>query len=146
RWRRTSAVERAAREANASVTIPPPYEPDDDPEAFQPPAWRVSRYGHPADEPGDAPAAPLSEPFAPPDEPADAAEPTPAAPDRERAAGANPAFGFIVAMALSVGLMPLAPENTDVRYIVFWGVLALFGVSAWLFGRMSRIEDETPQD
>jgi hypothetical protein len=60
-----------------------------------------------------------------------------------RASGSDPTFGFLVAIALSVGLAPLIPENADLRYAVVWTVLGAFGVLAWLLGETDRIEKET---
>lgn len=76
-------------------------------------------------------------------DPADLDDEEPATP---RISSGDPAFGFVVAVALSVGLMGLVPANTDVRYIVVWGVLAFFAITAWLFGHASRIEQENPED
>ena len=59
-----------------------------------------------------------------------------------RASGSDPTFGFLVAIALSVGLTPLIPESSDLRFAVVWTVLGIFGVLAWLLGDMERIEKE----
>ncbi len=59
----------------------------------------------------------------------------------------DPIFGYLIAIALSIGLSPLiASGNGDFRYTIAWGVLALFGVTAWLFGSTARIEQETPEN
>jgi hypothetical protein len=63
-----------------------------------------------------------------------------------RAAGSDPAFGYLVAIALSFGLLPFIPANTDLRYVLVWAVLAGFGVLAWLLGRTARIQQETPEN
>ena len=124
----------------------PPYQPDDSDEV-QPPTWRVGRYPddvyepEPYTPPAYEAAQPPVEPVAAPDEPAPA-EPAPTS----RASGGDPAFGFVVAVALSGGLIPLVPENTDIRYIVVWGVLSFFALTAWWFGRSSRIEREWPEN
>lgn len=60
-----------------------------------------------------------------------------------RDAGSDPTFGLLVAMALNVGLAPLVPGNTDLRYAIVWLVLGGFGVFAWLLGDTDRIERET---
>lgn len=62
---------------------------------------------------------------------------------RSRGASNDPFFGFLIALALSIGLTPLIPNNADTRYLIVWGLLALFGVLAWLFGSMTRIEHES---
>jgi membrane protease YdiL (CAAX protease family) len=133
----------------------PPYEPDDT-DDVQPPVWRVGRYGYDGDgierEVRPAmPSAPDPDLYASPTpygetafpEPNDAEDEAEVAP---RINGGDPTFGFIVAVALSVGLMGLVPNNTDVRYIVVWGVLAFFAITAWLFGHSSRIEREEPEN
>lgn len=61
---------------------------------------------------------------------------------RPRASGSDPTFGFLVGLALSVGLAPLVPENADLRYAVIWIVLGAFGVFAWLLGDTDRIEKD----
>jgi hypothetical protein len=63
-----------------------------------------------------------------------------------RGTGSDPTFGYLIALALSVGLLPLVPNNTDLRYTVAWGVLALFGVLSWLFGTTTRIGRETVEN
>lgn len=60
-----------------------------------------------------------------------------------RSAGSDPTFGFLVALALSVGLAPLVPASADIRYTVVWLALGVFGVLAWLVGDTERIETET---
>jgi membrane protease YdiL (CAAX protease family) len=37
----------------------------------------------------------------------------------------------------------ISEGNTDLRYTLCWGVLAIFGVLAWLFGDTARISEET---
>jgi hypothetical protein len=64
----------------------------------------------------------------------------------KRANSADPAFGFVLAIALSVGLIPLLPDNTDLRYTLAWGALAIVGVLAWLLGNMERIGQEKPEN
>ncbi|MCU0495847.1 MAG: hypothetical protein MUF87_00695 [Anaerolineae bacterium] len=88
---------------------------------------------------------------------------------RYRGATNDPLFGYLIAIALSIGLSPLIrPINAEVatflrevetqlgqqfwisaggvelRYTLSWGVLAFFGVLAWLFGRSARVGQETP--
>jgi hypothetical protein len=60
-----------------------------------------------------------------------------------RGTGSDPTFGYLIALALSFGLLPLLPNNADFRLTLAWGVLALFGVLSWLFGTTTRIERET---
>jgi membrane protease YdiL (CAAX protease family) len=59
---------------------------------------------------------------------------------------ADPAFGFLLAVALSVGLIPMLPDNADLRYTLAWGALAGVSVLGWLLGNAERIEQETPDN
>ncbi len=59
-----------------------------------------------------------------------------------RGANNDQAFGFLIAIAVSIGLTPWVPDSADMRYTVVWGVLALFGVLAWLLGGGARIGQE----
>lgn len=65
---------------------------------------------------------------------------------RNRGATADPLFGLLIAGAVAVGSMPLAPDDPDLRYTIVWGMLALFGVTAWLLGNFPRINQEKPED
>ncbi len=78
---------------------------------------------------------------APPAEPDDAPDPV-----RYRASASDPFFGYIVAMAVSIGLMPLLPDGAPTRYTIAWGLLAAFGVVAWLLGNGERIGQEKPEN
>jgi len=63
---------------------------------------------------------------------------------RYRGAASDPIFGYILALAISFGLTPLLPDGAPMRYTVAWGVLAAFGVLAWLLGNGERIGQERP--
>ena len=63
-----------------------------------------------------------------------------------RGTAGDPAFGFLLAMAVSVGLIPLLPTGIDMRYTLSWGTLALVGVLTWLLGNNSRIGREDPEN
>jgi CAAX prenyl protease-like protein len=71
-------------------------------------------------------------------------------PEREtvsyRGATNDPVFGYLIALALSIGLIPLIPANSDLRYAILWLVMAGFGVLAWLMGSSARISTETPEN
>ncbi|MCB9454256.1 MAG: hypothetical protein H6672_22710 [Anaerolineaceae bacterium] len=58
----------------------------------------------------------------------------------------DPVFGYLIAIALSVGLTPLIADNADLRYAVLWLVMAGFGVLSWLMGSSARIGQETPEN
>ncbi len=58
----------------------------------------------------------------------------------------DPAFGFLLALALSIGLTPMLPINADLRYTLAWGALAGVGVVGWLLGSSERITQEEPDD
>lgn len=87
---------------------------------------------------------------APDDDYDEDAEPAEGATDwrrRYRGATSDPAFGYVLALALAVGLSPLiGAGQADLRYTASWGVLALFGVLAWLFGSSARITTERPEN
>jgi hypothetical protein len=63
-----------------------------------------------------------------------------------RGTGRDPTFGYLIALALSFGLLPLIPNNADLRYTLVWGLLALIGVLSWLFGTTTRIGREKAED
>ncbi|PJF40317.1 MAG: hypothetical protein CUN54_05680 [Phototrophicales bacterium] len=63
-----------------------------------------------------------------------------------RGATNDPTFGYIIALGLSLGLIPLIPESSDLRYTILWMILAGFAVLAWLLGRSARIAQETPEN
>lgn len=67
-------------------------------------------------------------------------------PSRYRSTAGDPAFGFLLALAVSIGLIPLLPDQADLRYTLAWGVLALVGVLTWLLGNNSRIGQEQPEN
>jgi membrane protease YdiL (CAAX protease family) len=62
-----------------------------------------------------------------------------------RGTRSDPLFGLVLAGAISVGLIPIIDSGAaDLRYTLVWGMLALFGVVAWLLGSTDRIEQEDP--
>jgi hypothetical protein len=67
-------------------------------------------------------------------------------PVQYRGTGRDPTFGYLIALALSFGLLPLIPNNADLRYTLAWGLLALIGVLSWLFGTTTRIGRERAED
>lgn len=75
--------------------------------------------------------------------------PEPKEPEREvvyRGATSDPVFGYLIAIALSIGLLPLIANNADLRYLILWTVMAGFGVIAWLLGSATRIGQEVPEN
>lgn len=68
------------------------------------------------------------------------------APRANRGGRTDPAFGLLLALAVSIGLAPLLPANADLRYSLAWGTLAVIGVLAWLLGNAPRIEQEQPEN
>lgn len=80
------------------------------------------------------------------DEEDDPAEARARRPVMYRATSSDPVFGYLIALALAIGLTPLIPGNSDLRYVIVWAVLAGFGVLAWLLGNMTRIGQETPDN
>ena len=63
-----------------------------------------------------------------------------------RASTSDPAFGFLLALAVSIGLIPILPEYADLRYTLAWGALTGVGVIAWLLGNADRIGHEDPEN
>lgn len=61
-----------------------------------------------------------------------------------RTANSDPLFGLLLAGAISIGLTPIADTDPDLRYTIVWGLLALFGVMAWLFGNAERVGEDDP--
>lgn len=63
-----------------------------------------------------------------------------------RGATSDPTFGYMIALALAVGLTALPPDQRDLRYTILWMVPAAFGVLAWLLGRSARVGEEIPEN
>ncbi len=63
-----------------------------------------------------------------------------------RGSTSDPVFGYLIAIALSVGLTPLIADNADLRYAILWMVMAGFGVLSWLMGSSARIGQEAPEN
>ncbi len=83
---------------------------------------------------------PPEEPFSPDDETFDADE-------YERDTANDPLFGLVLSGAISLGLIPLIDNAAyDLRYTLVWGLIAGFGVVAWLLGSATRIEQDTPEN
>jgi membrane protease YdiL (CAAX protease family) len=104
----------------------------------------------------DRPSQPLPSepppPVSPPVEEEEWESPFPEKPKRAsdtvtyRGATSDPTFGYLIVVALCIGLIPLIPENTDLRYTLLWTVMAGFGVLSWLLGNSARIWTETPEN
>jgi len=112
----------------------PTFRPDDDPD------WHPRRPQPPEPEPLE-----IVEELPPFLEPVKKEEPA-RPPVAYRGATSDPTFGYLIALALTIGLTPLIPNNTDMRYTLLWTVLAGFGVMAWLLGNATRIGQETPEN
>ncbi|MCS6836775.1 MAG: hypothetical protein NZ750_12260 [Anaerolineae bacterium] len=63
-----------------------------------------------------------------------------------RGGSSDPLFGLLLALAVSLGLVPSLPDGADLRYVLAWGALAFMGVLAWLLGNAERIGQEKPED
>lgn len=105
------------------------------------------------DRPTPPPVNPPPEPVTPPVEADEEWEsPFPEKPKRAadtvayRGATSDPTFGYLIAIALCIGLTPLIPENIDLRYTLLWTVMAGFGVLSWLLGNSARIWTDTPEN
>lgn len=66
--------------------------------------------------------------------------------DAYRGASSDPTFGYLIALALALGLMALPAGNEDFRYTLSWLALTTFGVLSWLFGSGARIGQEQPEN
>jgi membrane protease YdiL (CAAX protease family) len=55
----------------------------------------------------------------------------------------DPLFGFLIGMAVSIGLTPILPSQADLRYTLALGTIAGISVLAWLLGTFDRIEQES---
>ena len=58
----------------------------------------------------------------------------------------DPLFGYLLALALSIGLVSLPAGDHDLRFALLWLALAGFSVLAWLLTDTSRIEREIPEN
>lgn len=78
----------------------------------------------------------------------DDAEPEDTSPQQPvyRGSTSDPLFGLTIAGAVGIGLAQVIEQDADLRYTLVWGLVALFGVLAWLFGNTERIEQEDPYD
>lgn len=66
---------------------------------------------------------------------------------RFRSTSGDPSFGFVLAVAISIGLAPLVGTgDPSMRYTISWGVLAGFGVMAWLLGNLESVTEEKPDN
>ncbi len=54
----------------------------------------------------------------------------------------DPSFGLLIAGALNIGLIPIVPEQADLRYVLVWIALGAAGVFPWLLGETERIGRE----
>lgn len=64
-----------------------------------------------------------------------------------RGSSNDPLFGLLLAGAVALGLAPLiGSDGFDLRYVLVWGLLAGFGVLAWLFGSGPRIIEDRPEN
>jgi len=54
----------------------------------------------------------------------------------------DPSFGLLIAGALNIGLIPITPEQADLRYVLVWIALGAAGVFPWLLGETDRIGRE----
>ncbi len=65
---------------------------------------------------------------------------------REGGRHEDPLFIFLLALALSIGLISLPGGQPDLRFTLLWLGLAGYGVLAWVFTDMARVERELPED
>ncbi len=58
----------------------------------------------------------------------------------------DPFFGFLLGIAVSIGLTPILPANADLRFTLAWGALAGVSVLSWLLGSFDRIGQDRPEN
>ena len=61
-----------------------------------------------------------------------------------RAEASDLLFGYLLAIAVSIGLTPLLPEQAALRYTLSYAILMGFGALAWVLGTPPKV-DETPR-
>ena len=61
-----------------------------------------------------------------------------------RAEASDLLFGYLLAIAVSIGLTPLLPEQAALRYTLAYAILMGFGGLTWVLGAPPRV-DEAPQ-
>ena len=55
-------------------------------------------------------------------------------------------FAYLLALAISIGLISLPAGQHDLRFTLLWMALAGYGVMAWLLTDLDRIERETTEN
>ena len=61
-----------------------------------------------------------------------------------RAEASDLLFGYLLAIAVSIGLTPLLPDQAALRYTLSYAILLGFGALAWVLGNPPRV-DAAPQ-
>lgn len=61
-----------------------------------------------------------------------------------RAEASDLLFGYLLAIAVSIGLTPLLPDQAALRYTLSYAILMGFGALAWMLGNPPKV-DEAPQ-
>jgi hypothetical protein len=103
-------------------------------------------YGQPDDERDTYPPE-TGEPYEPYVIADEVASPVAPPERRFRSTSGDPSFGFVLAVAISIGLAPLVGTgDPSMRYTISWGVLAAFGVLAWLLGNLDGVTEEQPDN
>lgn len=124
---------------------PPLIDPDPQSEEFEPSPRPMSpldrhrlRIGHPPQ------AIPLPSDMDEDGEWDDEGEPVEALPPaRSYRQDLDPVFGYILAMALSIGLTPI---QTNLRYVLLWAFLALMGGVSFMLGSGKQTHSADPGD
>lgn len=110
--------------------------PPEDPDAFE----DEEQFGPDADESGDSDLhdaeleTTVNLPAGPPDLPGESGR-------RD-----DSLFAYLLALALSIGLIALPAGQHDLRFTLLWMALACYGVLAWLLTDLDRIERETTEN
>ncbi|MCY3936283.1 MAG: hypothetical protein OXG09_09915 [Chloroflexi bacterium] len=61
-----------------------------------------------------------------------------------RAEASDLLFGYLLAIAVSIGLTPLLPDQAALRYTLAYAILMGFGALAWVLGKPPTV-DEAPR-
>lgn len=62
-----------------------------------------------------------------------------------RAEASDLVFGYLLAIAVGIGLTPLLPQQAALRYTLCYAILMGFGALAWLLGSPPRVEEAPRQ-
>ena len=62
-----------------------------------------------------------------------------------RAESSDLVFGFLLSIAVSIGLIPLLPEQAALRYTAAYAIMLGFGALTWVLGKAPQVEEAPRQ-